>query len=191
MVRLIVEKIPPLYLCCDMILTAQDIASASRFQNQRRRNEHLAWRRIVRRELGNKVNIGYNDVGAPIVDTPNIYISIAHSAEMVAVAIANERVGVDIEFAERDFSFAANRYMSDAEQQLSDDIRWQAIVWCCKEACYKYLGAKGVDLRNDIVVKSYDSASKRMRVDIADGSTIEVEISIHDAKYIVATTVTK
>ena len=72
MVRLIVEEVPPLYLCCDTLLTAQDIASASRFQNERRRNEHLAWRRIVRRELGREVVIDYDDTGAPCVDTPNI-----------------------------------------------------------------------------------------------------------------------
>ena len=68
MVRLFVESVPPVYLCCDTLLTAADIASAARFQNDARRNEHLAWRRIVRRELGRDVVIDYNEVGAPIVN---------------------------------------------------------------------------------------------------------------------------
>ena len=57
MVRLFVESVPPVYLCCDTLLTAADIASAVRFQNEARRNEHLAWRRIVRRELGRSEGI--------------------------------------------------------------------------------------------------------------------------------------
>ena len=74
MVRLFVEALPALYACCDVLVRPQDVASAARFQNDKRRREHLAWRRIVRRELGREVVIDYNDVGAPKVDTPNIYI---------------------------------------------------------------------------------------------------------------------
>ena len=101
MVKLVVEAIPPVYLCCDTLITASDVASASRFQNDSRRREHLAWRRVVRSELGRGVVIDYNEVGAPVVDTPNTHISVAHCAQSVAVAIANEPVGVDIEALDR------------------------------------------------------------------------------------------
>ena len=57
MVKLIIEPVPPVYLCCDALITASDVASASRFQNDSRRREHLAWRRIVRNELGRRVVI--------------------------------------------------------------------------------------------------------------------------------------
>ena len=63
--RVIIEDIPWLYACCDSDITAADVASASRFQNERRRTEHLAWRRVVRRELGRDVEIGYNEVEHP------------------------------------------------------------------------------------------------------------------------------
>lgn len=192
MVRLIVEEVPPLYLCCDTLLTAQDIASASRFQNERRRNEHLAWRRIVRRELGREVGIDYDEVGAPRVDISNIYISIAHCAERVAVAIAEgRRVGVDIESRERNFLAAARRYMSAEERALSTEEDWAAMVWCTKEACYKYHGKRGIDLRDDIRIESYDPATRRIGVRVEDSSWVEVEISLHDDKYIVARTTTK
>lgn len=191
MVRLFIEKVPPLFACCDALLVAQDIASAARFQNERRRNEHLAWRRIVRRELGRGVDIGYNEVGAPMVDVPGIYISIAHSADVVVVAIADGRVGVDVESVERNFSRAADRYMSDRERMLSDDDRWLAMVWCAKEACYKYYGERGVDLRDDIVIESYDEERRCLGVRLADGSVVEIEISLYDQKYIVATTINR
>lgn len=191
MVRLIVEEVPPLYLCCDTLLTAQDIASASRFQNERRRNEHLAWRRIVRRELGREVVIDYNDTGAPCVDTPNIYISIAHCPERVAVAIAEERIGVDIESRERNFLAAASRFMSKEERALCHDDDWAAMVWCTKEACYKYHGKRGIDLLDDIRIEYYNPTTRRIGVRFEDSSSVEVEISLHDEKYIVAHTITE
>ena len=191
MVRLIVEEVPPLYLCCDTLLTAQDIASASRFQNERRRNEHLAWRRIVRRELGREVVIDYNDTGAPCVDTPNIYISIAHCPERVAVAIAEERIGVDIESRERNFLAAASRFMSKEERALCHDEDWAAMVWCTKEACYKYHGKRGIDLLDDIRIEYYNPTTRRIGVRFEDSSSVEVEISLHDKKYIVAHTITE
>lgn len=191
MVRLIVEEVPPLYLCCDTLLTAQDIASASRFQNERRRNEHLAWRRIVRRELGREVVIDYDDTGAPCVDTPNIYISIAHCPERVAVAIAEERIGVDIESRERNFLAAASRFMSEEERALCHDEDWAAMVWCTKEACYKYHGKRGIDLLDDIRIEYYNPTTRRIGVRFEDSSSVEVEISLHDEKYIVAHTITE
>lgn len=191
MVRLIVEEVPPLYLCCDTLLTAQDIASASRFQNERRRNEHLAWRRIVRRELGREVVIDYDDTGAPCVDTPNIYISIAHCPERVAVAIAEERIGVDIESRERNFLAAASRFMSKEERALCHDEDWAAMVWCTKEACYKYHGKRGIDLLDDIRIEYYNPTTRRIGVRFEDSSSVEVEISLHDKKYIVAHTITE
>lgn len=191
MVRLIVEEVPPLYLCCDTLLTAQDIASASRFQNERRRNEHLAWRRIVRRELGREVVIDYDDTGAPCVDTPNIYISIAHCPERVAVAIAEERIGVDIESRERNFLAAASRFMSKEERALCHDEDWAAMVWCTKEACYKYHGKRGIDLLDDIKIEYYNPTTRRIGVRFEDSSSVEVEISLHDKKYIVAHTITE
>ena len=92
MVNLFVEALPPVYLCCDALISAEDVVSAMRFQNEKRRREHLAWRRIVRRELGAKVHIDYNAVGAPQVDIAGKFISVAHGGESVAVAIADDGV---------------------------------------------------------------------------------------------------
>lgn len=186
MVRTIVEPIPQVYACCDALITAADVASAVRFQNERRRGEHLAWRRVVRRELGRNVTIEYNEVGAPTVDIPNVHISVAHGGGMVAVAIADERVGVDIESKERNFERAKERYMSPEELALSDDELWPAMAWTAKEAMYKLYGHKGVDLRDDLQLLSFDATTRHIVGELDGQARALVDISITEDNMVVA-----
>ena len=187
MVKLIVEDVPHVYLCCDTLITASDVASASRFQNDRRRREHLAWRRIVRNELGRNVIIEYNEVGAPIVDTPNTYLSVAHGGERVAVAIADEPVGVDIEALDRNFDHIKERYMTPQEVALSDNDNWPAIVWTAKEAIYKLYGKREVDLTKDIRITSFDASEMLLTAEVRDTKGIVVEVKIIENSVAVAT----
>ena len=184
--RVIVEDIPWLFACCDCDITAADVASASRFQNERRRSEHLAWRRVVRRELGRGVEIGYNEVGAPTVNLENRHISVAHGAGRVAVAIADEKIGVDIEALERDFAKVSSRYMSAEEEQLSSTKEWTAMVWCAKEALYKLYGERGLDLKHDIVLTGYDKESGRLSALLCQKQRASVDVSIHNEDAVVA-----
>ena len=187
MVRLVVEAVPPVYLCCDALITAADVASASRFQNDSRRREHLAWRRIVRRELGRGVAIEYNEVGAPVVDRPDTYISVSHGGGMVAVAIADEPVGVDIEAIDRNFERVMSRYMSAEEMALSSDKDWAARVWAAKEAIYKLYGKREVDLIEDMRITACDTQSMTLTADVRDIKGIVVETKIIESSVVVAT----
>lgn len=186
MVNLFLEALPAVYLCCDALIAAEDVASAMRFQNEKRRREHLAWRRIVRRELGAKVHIDYNDVGAPVVDVDDRWISVAHGGECVAVAIADEPVGVDIESLDRDFARVAPRYMTAEELSLSDDERWACFVWCAKEAMYKLYGRRGVELRGELRVDSFDSETMTISGSMVDMGRAVVKISLYDDDIVVA-----
>ena len=186
MVKLIVEAIPPVYLCCDMLITASDVASASRFQNDKRRREHLAWRRVVRNELGRGVTIDYNEVGAPTVDSPNTYISVAHGGESVAVAIADEPVGVDIESLDRNYARIKSRFMTPAEESLSTMEEWPAVVWTAKEAIYKLYGKREVDLTEDIHITAFDTRSMTLTAEVRERRDIVVEAQIIENSVAVA-----
>lgn len=187
MVKLIVEAVPPVYLCCDTLITASDVASASRFQNDKRRREHFAWRRVVRNELGRGVVIDYNEVGAPIVDIPNTHISVAHGGERVAVAIADERVGVDIENLDRNYERVKSRFMSPTEEALSDMEEWPAMVWTAKEAIYKLYGKREVDLTEDIHITALNTETMTLSAEVRDTKGIVVEVRIIDNNVVVAT----
>lgn len=127
----------------------------------KRRQEVLSWRAMVRRELGADIYISYDITGTPAV--AGAHISVAHSRDMVAVCISDRRCGVDIEPESRDCSRAAVRYMSPDERQLSDSVLLPVVVWCAKEAMYKFAGREGVDFLRDICITEVDFAAGTVR----------------------------
>ena len=133
--------------------TGEELAAARSFAPARGR-EYLAWRAIVRRELGRETRIAYNAAGAPVLVGSPLHISVSHTAGRVAVAIADRPCAVDIERADRRFDRVLARYLSPAEQQLSEHPRFAAAAWCAKEALYKYAGRPGCDLLRDLRIEA-------------------------------------
>lgn len=156
------------------LVSAEDRALASGLSPESRRREFLTWRAIVRRELGAGVRIEYDASGAPSVSNVRIpddaseapcvvgskyHIGVTHCAGRVAVYICDARCAVDIEPESRDFSRVAPRYMSAGERALSDDALLPAVVWCAKEALYKYAGRQGLDFLHDLHIDMVDLAA--------------------------------
>ena len=153
-----------------------DIAVVEGFANARRRCEALAWRAIVRREIGANVVISYDEYGAPRVDVPSTFISVSHSRGVVAVLISEHQCAVDIEDAERDFAKVAERYLSPAEYRVAEQYDLFAEMWCAKEALYKYHKKGGVDLVKDLVISDYMPKSNTLVATILGGEPIEITL---------------
>lgn len=135
--------------------TPEERAEAAAFAPARRR-EYLAWRAVVRRELGRGVRIGYDPAGAPLLLDGQAHISVSHCPGRVAVLMAGHRCAVDIEPAARNFERAALRYLTSDERALSADPVWFAAAWCAKETLYKYAGQPGLDLLRDLRLERVD-----------------------------------
>lgn len=156
--------------------TPEELASAASFGSERRRCEYLAWRAVVRRELGSDARIAYDDCGAPrIVDHP-LHIGVAHCSGYVAVCISEARCAVDIELLSRDFSRAMGRYITAEEQALSSDSRWPGVVWCAKETLYKYSGRRGLDFLCDLQICSADLAKGELTGRIENGEPVGLSV---------------
>ena len=156
--------------------TAADLAVVEQYGSASRRCESLAWRAIVREELGVEVAIAYDEYGAPVVDIPNIYISVSHSRDMVAVLFAERVCAVDIESAERDFCRVADRYLSQEERLIADEYGLYAEMWSAKEAMYKYYRKGGLDLTRDISITAYDAGRGVLCGTILGGGEVEVSV---------------
>ena len=159
-------------------VTDADWAAAAAFPPCRRA-EYLTWRAVVYRELG-AVPIGYDAAGAPVLTGSDCCISVAHCADRIAVCISPKRCAVDIEPASRDFSRAESRYTTPSERALSDDPLWPGIVWCAKEALYKYSGRRELDFRKDLRIESADLAAGRLMGRIENGEPVELSVCRED-----------
>ena len=165
---------------------SEDIAYVERFSNCNRRREVLAWRAIVRRELGKQIAITYDEYGAPQVDVLDAHISISHSKERVAVLISDRVCAVDIEDALRDFRKVATKYLSDNEQAIAEKYGLYAEMWSAKEALYKYYIKGGLDLVKDIVIREYNPSKQQFAASICEGGAIAVNV-LRENNYVMAT----
>lgn len=142
-------------------ITKEELAEAAAF-GAGRRSEWLSWRALVRRELGKDVGIAYNDAGAPVVTNRDVHIGVSHCAGRIAVLFSDTRCAVDIEPENRNFLRAASRYLAPEERALSSDELLPGVVWCAKEALYKYVGRTELDLLRDIRIREVDLAAGRL-----------------------------
>lgn len=169
------------------ISTQEDIDLVSQFKSEHRRREALAWRAIVRRELGEACSIAYDECGAPVVDVEGRHIAVSHCDKFVAVVISAVACGVDIEHTKRNFARVADRYMSSSEMTLSSDENWLAKVWSAKEAIFKLRRGEQLDLKSDISIIGYDEESQHLVAQLSSGSRIVVQIEMR-GDYVVAIT---
>ena len=76
--------------------------------------------------------------------------------------------------------------MTEEEMALSEDERWSCFVWCAKEAMYKLYGRRGVELRGQLRVESFDSDSLTIAGSMVDMAQAVVKISLYDDDIVVA-----
>lgn len=165
-------------------VNAEEWATAAAFVSGRRRSEYLSWRAIVRRELGADVRIGYDAIGAPIVEG-GPFISVAHCPGRVAVCISDRRCGVDVESERRNFSRVASRCMTPQELALSSDPLLPGVLWCAKETLYKYAGRVELDLLRDLSVESVDLDAGSLGARIENGALLQLSVRREDGYILV------
>ena len=76
--------------------TAEELSVVEQFGSASRRCEVMAWRAVVRRELGDEVAVSHDEYGAPIVDVRNTFIGVSHSRERVAVIFSDRECAIDL-----------------------------------------------------------------------------------------------
>lgn len=168
------------------LVGAHDSASAGRFANPGRRIEHLAWRAALRQVVPD-AKVTYDEAtNAPMLDN-GLFVSAAHTRGMAAVVVSGARCAIDVEATGRDLSRTAPRFISDDERMLqaSADPLFPAVVWCAKEALYKYSGRRELDFLGDIRITGADLSAGRLTGNVAGSTPAEINILEHDG-YIVA-----
>lgn len=138
----------------------------------------LAARRVVRAMFSKlsgisteKINLDLDSNGKPFLDGMDYQFSMAHSGEMVAVAISRSPIGVDLEIErEVDVVELAQRFFSPEEALIlrrNPDAPLFFRLWTCREAAIK---ADGRGLAKLLAQTKVDvEANTAGRVDVTIG----------------------
>lgn len=154
------------------LLTHEDQQFLATLIAPSRRRQWSTARTILREKLGHEASLRYTSRGALLLDNPigtTTHLSISHTPEWVAVMLSSKRCGVDIESCGRNFSRISQRYISLEErerlsQRAGEDF--EALVWCTKEALYKYGGREGLDFTRDIIITEIDPLSHTLKAEL-------------------------
>ncbi len=122
------------------------------YTSEKRKKEHLLSRLMVNKLCENGTII-YNEFGAPELDNGK-HISISHSNELVAVIISDTKSGIDIEKISDKALRIASKFVSK-KNLIKLNKEKATLIWCLKEAIYKWHQKGGVNFIKDIIISEF------------------------------------
>ena len=136
----------------DIIQSLSTRDKAGNHTSEKRKKEQLTSRLLLNKILPNKTII-YNKFGAPELDNGK-YISISHSKQLVAVIVSVKKTGIDIEKISEKTLRLSTKFVSEKNLiRLSKEK--STLIWCIKEAIYKWHQEGGVDFIKDIIIPEF------------------------------------
>ena len=111
------------------------------------------------------------DTRKPFLPNEEYHFSISHCGDYAAVIVSKDhRVGIDIERVTAKVEKVKYKFLNEDElktignmqlaignnQSTNQHLNFLTLLWCCKEAVFKWIGSGGVDFKNDIHLKPFD-----------------------------------
>jgi len=105
------------------------------------------------------------DTRKPFLPNEEYHFSISHCGDYAAVIVSKDhRVGIDIELVTPKVEKIKHKFLNEEEIELvngqwsmvNDEIRLLTLLWCCKEAVFKWYGSGEVDFKDDIHLQPFD-----------------------------------
>ena len=128
----------------------------SRFTSEKRQQEWLAVRVLLKELCGEEKEIVYHPSGKPYLKDESAFISFSHTHGYVAVALHPfAEVGVDIEQYGTRVQRVASRFIREDERisvKSGDEIYGLLLHWSAKETLFKLMDNEAVDFINHLHV---------------------------------------
>lgn len=126
---------------------------------EKRRQEWLASRVLLKELLGREARIAYHPNGAPYLPDVPLHISVSHTKDYAAVLLQSQPfAGIDIEYRSPRVLKIRSRFMNEKEVagiDFAHEIEYNLIHWCAKEALFKMIGQEGVDFCRHLHVEPF------------------------------------
>lgn len=132
-----------------------------RVSAEKRRQEHLASRVLLKELLGEEARVDYRPTGAPFLARAPLFISVSHTRDYVAVILDSRPTGIDIEYRSDRILKIRSRFMSPEEEEGIDpehEVEHLLIHWCAKETLFKIIGQEEVDFLRHLHVDPFPYA---------------------------------
>lgn len=132
----------------------------NRLKTEKRRQEWLATRVLLKELAGEELLIAYHDDGAPYLTSSPFFLSISHTNGYAAVLLQEQpAAGIDIEYCSNRVLKIRRRFMSpeeDASICADKEAEHLLIYWCAKEALFKMIRQQNVDFIEHLHVEPFD-----------------------------------
>lgn len=148
-----------------------------RFKAPKRQCEWLAVRALLQQTPHKGLEILYQNGGKPYFGNSDKHISISHTGNIVAIAIADKETGIDIEIKGRNALAVAAAYLQSQETEAVDgeaDRNAEALrLWTAKEAAFKLAPEKAAVLKEILAqpITESTTAGRSYRITFKDGTT--------------------
>ena len=123
--------------------------SFMRFSAEKRKQEWLAVRVLLKELCGEEKGIAYLPSGKPYLEDGSAFVSFSHTSGYVAVALhPSAEVGVDIEQYGTRVQRVASRFIREDEKvsiESGDEIYALLLHWSAKETLFKLMKDEAVD----------------------------------------------
>jgi phosphopantetheinyl transferase len=130
-----------------------------------KRLQHLAGRYLLQYLFPGFPNhlIEIADTRKPYLPGEAYHFSVSHCGDYAAVIVSKDkRVGVDIELVTSKVEKIRHKFLNEAElirfptsniEAQASSMQRLTLLWCCKEAVFKWYGSGGVDFKKHIHLK--------------------------------------
>ncbi len=149
----------------EISLSSQEKMKYAEMTSRKRRQEWLTYRVLLSNVLGKEFILEYQSNGKPYLLQPKKNISISHSKEYVAIAIAEKKIGIDIEKIDTRILKLKEKILNSREVNrfVAADERVLHIIWGIKESVYKQQDEE-INYLEDIEVKKIDENTAEVQV---------------------------
>ena len=155
-------------------------------QSDKRKQEWLAVRLLLKHLVGTELTVGYRENGTPFLINSPYHVSISHTKGYAAVILNRDAYpGIDIEYRSERAWKLRQRFMDEKElnmlaslndnslpandrlsrqitlaDRLSRQITLATVCWCAKETAFKALRETEVDFINHLHITPFALSEK-------------------------------
>ena len=133
----------------------------SHLKSEKKKKEFLACR-ILLNYYNKDLKISYSENGSPNLSNHQC-ISVSHSGDLVCIIISDKKIGIDIEQISDKSLRLREKFLNPHHTKLNKEK--STIIWCIKEAVFKFHKIGNVDFKKDIVIPKF-KLDKNGRIDI-------------------------